>query len=285
VGEAAAFLATQPAGPGRNTMPHLLPTSAPARGAAPRSVTEAVALVPAAPGSTDRVTAANILARWARSRVTLVALKTDASALAPGAAAPATGRTVVTTAPLAVLLTSEPVTAAGSSTCRARARLVAMLPTGPRAIEEIAAAQSLSAAGRPKGAQITEPTATMAPVHLGDMNVVYDGDQLVLRTPALVRAGLSIAPLREIFERSDGVLYWKPVEKTVEGVTRAGTTIGLKIGDPQASLNGETKLLELAPFIKRGRTMVPVSFLAETLNVTIKYDPQNKRILITSKDN
>jgi hypothetical protein len=237
-------------------------------------------LAPAAPDCTSQPWMDAV--QWARAEGSLVAFRADARALAPEVI-PLASHDAGTSAPLAVLLSQDPLTSAGEGPRRAEAHMMAMLPQGLTTLDELAARQGRPQPQAESRAEVTEPTEGMATVDLGDISVVYDEEQLVLRTPALVRRGITIAPLREIFERTDGVLYWYPVEKRVRAVGPRAT-VGLKIGDKTAQVNGEPKLLQLEPFIKRGRTMVPAAFLAEALDVVIKFDPESKRILITSTD-
>ncbi|MGD9498784.1 MAG: copper amine oxidase N-terminal domain-containing protein, partial [Armatimonadota bacterium] len=85
------------------------------------------------------------------------------------------------------------------------------------------------------------------------------------------------------FEASDGVLYWYPVEKRVRAV-RPGTELAIQIGDPAVQVNEDTRVLQVAPYIKQGRTMVPLQFIADTLNVTVTFNPDTGQICLTSND-
>jgi len=130
------------------------------------------------------------------------------------------------------------------------------------------------------GDPLIAPVATMS---FEDVQVLFDNETLALLTGPEVRDGISLAPLREIFEHSDGVLYWYPVEKRVRAV-RPGTELAIQIGDPAVRVNEETRTLEIAPYIKQGRTMVPLQFIADTLNVTITFNADTGQICLTSND-
>ncbi len=130
------------------------------------------------------------------------------------------------------------------------------------------------------GDPLIAPVATMS---FEDVQVLFDNETLALLTGPEVRDGISLAPLREIFEHSDGVLYWYPVEKRVRAV-RPGTELAIQIGDPDVQVNDETRTLEIAPYIKQGRTMVPLQFIADTLNVTITFNADTGQICLTSNE-
>ncbi|MEN6642030.1 MAG: copper amine oxidase N-terminal domain-containing protein, partial [Armatimonadia bacterium] len=114
-----------------------------------------------------------------------------------------------------------------------------------------------------------------------DIKLVFDGEVLSLRAAPETRRGISLAPLREIFEQTDGVLYWLPVERSVRAVNK-NVDLSLKIGDPKITVNGEQQTLQIAPYIKRGRTMVPLQFIADVLDVNIAFDSATGQVLISS---
>ncbi|MFQ5811220.1 MAG: stalk domain-containing protein, partial [Armatimonadota bacterium] len=120
-------------------------------------------------------------------------------------------------------------------------------------------------------------------IHLGDKSVpvVFDNELLKLRTLATERGGVPVGPFREIFEHTGGVVHWYAEGKRVLAFSD-NATVELKIGDDHAKVDDETVWLELAPFIKDGRTMVPFTFLKKIMDVTVRYDPKSGRIQITS---
>ncbi len=139
----------------------------------------------------------------------------------------------------------------------------------------------------PADGRMTRPgdplVAPVAAMSFEDVQVLFDNETLALLTGPEVRDGISLAPLREIFEHSDGVLYWYPVEKRVRAV-RPGTELAIQIGDPAVRVNDEVRTLEIAPYIKQGRTMVPLQFIADTLNVTITFNAETGQICLTSNE-
>ncbi len=125
--------------------------------------------------------------------------------------------------------------------------------------------------------------APVASMEFEDVTVLFNSETLDLLASPEFKEGISIAPLREIFEASDGVLYWYPVEKRVEA-SRPGTDLSMTIGNPQVTVNEQTRMLEIAPYIKQGRTMVPLQFLADALDVTVTFNPESGQICLTSNE-
>ena len=130
------------------------------------------------------------------------------------------------------------------------------------------------------GEPIIAPVASSA---FEDIEVVLNSKTLDLLVQPELREGISLAPLREIFEASDGVVYWYPVEKRVRA-TRPGTEMDLTIGNPEVTVNDNLRTLQVAPYIKHGRTMVPLQFIADTLDVTITFNPKTGQICLTSNE-
>ncbi|MGC8943760.1 MAG: copper amine oxidase N-terminal domain-containing protein, partial [Caldisericia bacterium] len=60
------------------------------------------------------------------------------------------------------------------------------------------------------------------------------------------------------------------------------TTLELQIGNPTPKVNGAYgDPLEAAPFIKDGRTMVPLRFIAEAFGAQVEWIPETKGINIS----
>ncbi|MDP4179936.1 MAG: copper amine oxidase N-terminal domain-containing protein, partial [Bacillota bacterium] len=73
---------------------------------------------------------------------------------------------------------------------------------------------------------------------------------------------------------------WDKSTKTITA-SNDTTTISLKIKSIYAEVNGESKLLSLAPSIVKGRTVVPLRFLSECSGATVTWDQEQKLIHIT----
>lgn len=207
-----------------------------------------------------------------------------------------------------LIVSEEPDTDFGSMTARIESRITTpgrLLDGGP-AVETSADTSAFrplegdtdsmriavlperaSRAAIPADGRLTRPgqpaIAPVASMAFEQVQVLFDSETLELLASPEMKQGISIAPLREIFEHSDGVLYWYPVEKRVKA-TRPGTEMSLQIGDPNVRVNDENRVLQIAPYIKQGRTMVPLQFLADTLDVTVTFNPDTGQICLTSNE-
>ncbi len=116
-----------------------------------------------------------------------------------------------------------------------------------------------------------------------DVKIVFDGKLIPLRSAPSVIDGVSIAPLREIFQSCDGVLYWYAADKRVKAVN-PDIEMNLQIGNPVVNVNGTAEELVLAPYINNGRTMLPLEFVAATLDVTVSFNSSTGELIISSND-
>jgi thiol-disulfide isomerase/thioredoxin len=76
-------------------------------------------------------------------------------------------------------------------------------------------------------------------------------------------------------------------DKTKEHVTktyRSSLLMTLTIGSTQVKVNEQLQSIEAPPYIKNGRTMVPIRLIAEAFCSTVEFDPATRGIRIHTKD-
>jgi len=93
--------------------------------------------------------------------------------------------------------------------------------------------------------------------------------------------GVPMTPFRHLFEKAGGKVDWEAMTKSVKASTE-GHNVAIQIGDLNAIVNDLSVRLETAPYIDRGRTIVPLSFLRDALSVNVEYDKATGHVLITS---
>ena len=95
----------------------------------------------------------------------------------------------------------------------------------------------------------------------------------------------TMVPMRKIFEVFGANVSWIAETRSIKANT-ADLEIGLQIDNKIATLknkNGEVKeiTLDSVPVIRDSRTLVPVRFIAESLNKKVGWDAQNRTVTIT----
>lgn len=118
--------------------------------------------------------------------------------------------------------------------------------------------------------------------NLTSFAVVYNSSFVDFDVNPRVDDGIPMTPFRHLIEKAGGTVDWANLTKTVTAKTE-GKDILLQIGDKTAKINSLSVTLETAPYIDRGRTIVPLSFMSDALNVSIEFDKETGHVLITSK--
>ena len=116
-----------------------------------------------------------------------------------------------------------------------------------------------------------------------NVQLAFNGQALAFDVQPRVEAGLPLAPFRQIFEHSGGQVMWVKETQVVRAVN-ADREIVIKVGQNKAKVNGETFTMARPAFLEQGRTIVPLSFVGQAMNVDVQYDQASGRLSITSKN-
>jgi hypothetical protein len=114
-------------------------------------------------------------------------------------------------------------------------------------------------------------------------SVLYNGRFVEFDVQPRVDEGIPMTPFRHLIEKAGGMVGWLKSAKEVNA-SADGTKIWFKVGDANAKVNDKAFKLEMAPYIDRGRTIVPLTFMSDALKVNIDFDPSTGHVLITKKD-
>jgi hypothetical protein len=114
-------------------------------------------------------------------------------------------------------------------------------------------------------------------------SVLYNGRFVEFDVQPRVDEGIPMTPFRHLIEKAGGMVEWLKSAKEVNA-SADGQKIWFKVGDANAKVNDQSFKLEMAPYIDRGRTIIPLSFMRDALKVEIDFDPSTGHVLITKKD-
>jgi len=118
------------------------------------------------------------------------------------------------------------------------------------------------------------------------IKVIVNGTRLRFNgfndTEPVIENGRTLVPMRKIFEALEADISWDGATNTVTA-TRLDKTISLSIGSNTAKLNGEDISLDVPASLINGRTMVPVRFVAESLDANVEWNETRKTVTITTK--
>lgn len=111
------------------------------------------------------------------------------------------------------------------------------------------------------------------------IKVTINNENRNYTSPPLIVNQRVLVPMRNIFEDLGAGVTWNPVDKTITA-TKGSDTLILQLNTTKAILNGTEIQLSEAPTIIKGKTMVPVRFIAESLGVTVNWDRATKTVAI-----
>jgi hypothetical protein len=118
--------------------------------------------------------------------------------------------------------------------------------------------------------------------NIGSYAIVFNTSMVNFDVQPRVEDGIPMTPFRHLIEKAGGTVDWEGIQKAIEAKAD-GKEIFIQIGSKVARINKIDVSLEMAPYIERGRTIVPLSFIKDTLNVEIEYDKATGHVLIKSK--
>ena len=123
---------------------------------------------------------------------------------------------------------------------------------------------------------------TPLPVAVAAPTVIVDGRVLKFDVPPLVEKGRVLVPLRGVFEAINAEVTYNPAQKTVVA-TKDGVVIVLHPGDMLAYKDGRPMYLDVPVKNVKGRTMVPLRFVGESLGAMVEWDSAAKTVHIASR--
>jgi len=113
------------------------------------------------------------------------------------------------------------------------------------------------------------------------VKVKIDGKPIVFDVPPIIKQGTTLVPLRAIFEKLGAEVKWDAKTRTVTGI-KGNKKVVLKLDETLASVDGQKTVLSVPATSIKGRTMVPVRFISESLGANVKWDGITRTCEISS---
>ncbi len=112
-----------------------------------------------------------------------------------------------------------------------------------------------------------------------DILVNLNGRTLSFDVPPMIINDRTMVPFRKIFEELDATVDYNPDGQYITA-TAGSTEIKLQVNSNTATVNGETVELDAPPVIIDERTLVPVRFVAESLNASVDWNNNTRMVSI-----
>ncbi|HWQ21781.1 MAG TPA: stalk domain-containing protein, partial [Clostridia bacterium] len=123
-------------------------------------------------------------------------------------------------------------------------------------------------------------TKTVLILTIGADIVSVNGKATSIDAAPEIVASRTFVPMRFIAESFGATVEWLPETQGIT-ITLGDHTIGLQIGNATAVIDGTIVSLPAAPYIKNGRTMVPLRVISEAFGGDVVWDPAARTITIT----
>lgn len=121
----------------------------------------------------------------------------------------------------------------------------------------------------------------------GLIKISLNGQYISSDVAPIIENSTTLVPIRVISEKLGAEVDWNNQNRTVM-IKTSEKQIQFSIGSKQATINSNAgsnaAQLEVAPFIKDEKTMVPLRFIAEELGLKVNWDNDERTISLTSSE-
>ena len=114
------------------------------------------------------------------------------------------------------------------------------------------------------------------------IKVAIDGEYVEFDVQPQLINDRTMVPLRAIFEALGAEVDWVNETQTVIAA-KDDVTVTATIGSTKMYIDDEEKIMDIAPMLLDGRTLVPVRFVAEAFDCDVDWNGINNEVIITSK--
>lgn len=103
------------------------------------------------------------------------------------------------------------------------------------------------------------------------IQILMNDNRIQTEVNPQIVGGHTFVPLRAVAEGMGFQVAWNGEQRKVT-LDQSNQHIEFTIGRPEVQVNGQQKLLDNAPYIVDGSTMLPVRFLGEQLGLEVRWD-------------
>ena len=115
------------------------------------------------------------------------------------------------------------------------------------------------------------------------VKVVLNGRKVLSEVSPRIIDNRTVVPIRNIAEELGFNVVWDS-KKNLVRVLNSDNEMIFYINKDVADVNGEKLKLDVAPFILEGRTMIPLRFIAGSLNMNIEWVSKLRTVTVTEDE-
>ncbi|AJS60383.1 stalk domain-containing protein [Paenibacillus sp. IHBB 10380] len=127
-------------------------------------------------------------------------------------------------------------------------------------------------------ANLPQAKATM---NIGLKSMTVNGQKKAIDVAPLMANNTTYVPVRFVLDAFGGTASWDAANQRIT-VLRGSKMIDLTVGKKEFILNGKMISSQVAPFVKEGRTLIPLRLVSEQLGLNVKWEQSTKTVTIES---
>lgn len=112
--------------------------------------------------------------------------------------------------------------------------------------------------------------------------VKFNDKKIEFDVQPFIEDNRTLVPVRSIFEAMGMTVEWDGATSTITA-SGQGNTISMRINDTMAIVNGKTMMMDVPPRVIDERTLVPVRFIAESLDAHVNWNAEKREVIIYNR--
>lgn len=127
-------------------------------------------------------------------------------------------------------------------------------------------------------------TLAAVPALAGDVKIMFNDKPLRAEVSPVIESGRTLVPLRVIGESLGAEIGWEDATRTIT-VIKNDKTIKLTLDKKEVYVNDQkVEDLDVPARSVKGRTLVPVRFISETIGANVGWEPKTRTVTITHNE-
>lgn len=114
------------------------------------------------------------------------------------------------------------------------------------------------------------------------IRIRLEGELLKIDTQPVNVNGRILLPMRALFEALGATVNWDAKTRSVTA-SKGDISLKLTLDSKEAVVNGKNITLDVAPTLHQSKTLVPVRFVAESLNAKVEWDESSRYVNIMTE--
>lgn len=116
-----------------------------------------------------------------------------------------------------------------------------------------------------------------------NVSITINGEAINVNDPILNKSDFLLLPMRALYEAVGASVDWNKETLTASAI-RNGKMVDLTIDSKTALVDGQEVAMDVAPFMYKDRTYMPLRFVSENFDGVVNWDEATQSVDITLSD-